>query len=572
MNAVAVAPSASGDGAWSHRAALVLGGAIALGILPLFVAELVVMANMSMYQFYPFVFAFVAWRGWTRWKSAAGTFGARQGKRAWLEFALLTLALACLVLHAGLFGPWLGGAAGMIALAAALLSVQRFRNVQLWDLWALLLVSMRMPLDLNYRLAGSLQRFSAILSDYLLDLIGVLHYRAGNVIQLASRELFVDEACSGVISVMSVIAVAAILAIVRERRVLHTVALIIAGVLWAMIMNVLRICAIAIALDRFGIDWTHGAVHEAISLVGFTITCLAVCSTDVLLAGLLQPVDDAFGLRETLFGGQRLLAVYNWLTQLRVLSRWRTEPAVTASPPRRLPIAGLSLLASLFVLAGLFHTYALWINYRNATENQEDVAAIVKAIQREKVAAALAPWEILEDEFEERDTISELAPYSRSFTVKQAKSGLVATVSLDFPFYRKWHDVCGCYVNAGWEMDMRKVERMDVTGGPRGGQYVVGDFHNAEGIAGHVEFANLNEDGKLIVPPDEIATSVYVIRRLIGTVQHRRQLSLKPTRVFQIQVFAASGRQFSRAERTELRALFYAAFKFTREFLQDTTF
>jgi exosortase len=544
---------------WKHW---VIAGAIAVGVLPLYAAELVVMANMSMYQFYPFVFAFIGWQTWKRYREAEPGPGPRSGAAYWAESLLLCMSLLCLVFHAGLFGPWLGGAAGTLALGAAVLSARRVIDIKLWDLWALLLVTMRLPLELNGQLAAFLQRCSSFLSGHVLDFIGLMHERAGNVIRLPERELFVDEACSGIVSVMAVVAVSAMLAIVRQRRIVHTLLLVLSGIFWAMLMNVLRICAIAIASSWYGLDWTGGAVHEAISLVGFMAAFLAVLSTDLLLIGVLAPIEEPIGDR--LIGGQRILAWYNRLVDWEALN---PEPRTRSSPPRRMPSIGLSVLSLLFVMAGVFHSVALYANYRDATADHGQVVAMVKSIPSDEVAAALGPWMIDGEEFIERKTISELAPYSRSFTVRHPDLALTAVLSIDFPFYRKWHDVCGCYTNAGWTQLSKDVKNSD----DATCTFVRADMQDIDGSFGRLLFANLAETGELIVPPSEMANLGFLVRTFVGKLQHSRQLSLNPHRVFQVQVFANSGRELTSEERTELEQLFLSAYGFVQNHLEKTS-
>ncbi len=311
--------------------AAVMAGAIAGGILPLYVAELNVMAHMSMYQFFPFVFAFAGGVGWMRWRAADGAIAPRRGARWWPETLCVALALSLLVVHAGLFGPWLGGAAGTIAAAAGVLALRRLRNVQLWDLWLLLLITMRLPLELNSQLAGFLQKVSSRLSSLVLDGLGVLHLLSGNVVTLPDRELFVDEACSGIISVMSVIACAAMLAVWRHRPLLHMLLLVGFGVGCAMIMNVVRITTVAVALDWYGKDWTSGWPHEVVSLAAFMGTFVLLLSADVALVGLLAKVPDNDVALPTWKGVKRAVRGWNWLAAVDLFRQ-----------PRAIQVAGLA--------------------------------------------------------------------------------------------------------------------------------------------------------------------------------------------------------------------------------------
>ena len=63
------------------RFALAIAAAVAIGVLPLYAAELNVLLNQSMYQFFPLVYGFAAYVGWSRWEEAAGTVGRRATAR-----------------------------------------------------------------------------------------------------------------------------------------------------------------------------------------------------------------------------------------------------------------------------------------------------------------------------------------------------------------------------------------------------------------------------------------------------------------------------------------------------------
>ena len=146
------------------------------------------------------------------------------------------------------------------------------------------------PLNRDQTLITILQRYSSKTSSFVLDALGVDHIMEGNTLLLPDKQFFVDEACSGIISVASIIACAVIYGVWRRRSALHTILLALAGVGWATLMNTLRISTIAVVHWSWSLDWTAGAPHQAISLCVFLFAFLALMSTDALLAGLLAPI------------------------------------------------------------------------------------------------------------------------------------------------------------------------------------------------------------------------------------------------------------------------------------------
>jgi hypothetical protein len=261
---------------------------------------------------------------------------------------------------------------------------------------------------------------------------------------------------------------------------------------------------------------------------------------------------------------------YNRLVEWEPLADRDDEPAESPAAPRRMPTWALSALATLFVLAGMFHSVALYANYREANADHDQVIAMVKGMPTEAAAGAFGPWTIEGENFEERDTISELAPYSRSFAVRHPTLDVTAQVSIDFPFYRKWHDVCGCYVNAGWTQLAKEVDHAEQATIDGRCSFLRADLENIAGAKGHLLFANMAENGELIVPPAEVDHLGYLVRMFLGKLQHSRQLGLNPHKVFQVQVFAMTGRELTAEERAELEQLFLNAYGFVQKQLAET--
>ena len=109
---------------------------------------------------------------------------------------------------------------------------------------------------------------------------------------LRDRHLFVEEACSGIVSLLSIIACCAILAVWQNRPAPHAILLTVSGMLWAGILNVFRITILAIGLDRLGIDLSEGWRHEALGLVLFSGTLALSFCTDRLLLFLMSPISS----------------------------------------------------------------------------------------------------------------------------------------------------------------------------------------------------------------------------------------------------------------------------------------
>ena len=104
---------------------------------------------------------------------------------------------------------------------------------------------------------------------------------------LPTKQLFVDEACSGIVSVISLSTCAAIYAVWQRRPLVHIALLMAAAVGWAVLLNVVRIVTIALAEAHAGVDLAEGVAHTLLGLGVVALNVLAVIALDWLLHALL---------------------------------------------------------------------------------------------------------------------------------------------------------------------------------------------------------------------------------------------------------------------------------------------
>jgi exosortase len=130
-----------------------------------------------------------------------------------------------------------------------------------------------------------LQLFVSAASVQLLRAFGVAVAREGNVIVLAGGEsLFVDEACSGVTSVITLAPLAVLLAYLSLRRPGTRLALVAAVVPIAMAGNLARVLVTVFAALRFGAQAaTEGPPHQLLGLVTYGVAVALMLALAALL-------------------------------------------------------------------------------------------------------------------------------------------------------------------------------------------------------------------------------------------------------------------------------------------------
>ena len=267
---------------------------ILAGSAPLLIEHLQNMWLRPHHQYFPVVLIAIGGLIWSRLEPLP--LEAQGYSHPWLRTFIFALSLPILLGGYYLGSPWIGAVAFVLAAGGCLLWLsESFHIENRLGIWLLFWLLVPLPGSLDQQLSQRLQRVTTVVGGLLLDLIGVVNYVQGTTIKLPAKDLFVEEACSGIVSLMSIVACCLILGVWSNRPVIHTVILTLSGVVWAGIMNTLRIVSIAIAQERLGVDLAHGWQHDLLGLVLFTFTILMTASTDRLLTFLLAPTRYAGG-------------------------------------------------------------------------------------------------------------------------------------------------------------------------------------------------------------------------------------------------------------------------------------
>ncbi len=156
-----------------------------------------------------------------------------------------------------------------------------------------LLLVLRLPLNLDNQLTSGLQSATSVVASYLLDLMGIVHRLAGNVFFLKDGALFVEEACSGVQSIFTLLFCALMLVVWLRRSPALIPFYIVSAIVWALAMNIVRVTAIAVAQDWYGIDLAHGWKHEVLGYSCLVVAGLLLWSSDRFFLVAFFPVPRA---------------------------------------------------------------------------------------------------------------------------------------------------------------------------------------------------------------------------------------------------------------------------------------
>jgi exosortase len=228
--------------------------------------------------------------GWLLWRQLPEM--RRDGVRgaSWLTFALLALALPIYVAGRVLDFITLE-AAGVYGAGLAMMQARYGARVLIKNWFPLLYLAFAIPppsfvID---DLTAPLKRFAAFASTKSLALAGLPVSREGVTITIAQYELLVEDACSGMNSIMGLSAVSLLyIYLVRRASIGYALLLTSLVIPIAILANTIRIILLILITYFFGDRVGQSFLHYAAGLVLFATAVLLVFSLDRVLSLVLE--------------------------------------------------------------------------------------------------------------------------------------------------------------------------------------------------------------------------------------------------------------------------------------------
>ena len=189
--------------------------------------------------------------------------------------------------------PWLA-AVGLLLILTALCFANRDAGYdrRLTYLALLPLLVVRLPLQYDLQVISWLQRVTTAVASNILHRLGMLHFREGNLLQFPGKSFLVEEACSGVQSLFTVLFLAVLVICLKRRSIIHGTVLLAAGVVFAGLMNTMRIVTIAVAWEQHATDLSSGMSHDVLGYICLAMAALLLLSADAFLGFVTDPVLD----------------------------------------------------------------------------------------------------------------------------------------------------------------------------------------------------------------------------------------------------------------------------------------
>jgi exosortase D (VPLPA-CTERM-specific) len=300
----------------------------------------------------PLIAGFLVWQRYQDWRRADFT-------GSWAGVALVALGLALDVIGrlAALYVlQHLALLMVIVGLVWSLTGTRELRNFAMP--LGILVFMVPLPNVLLNPLSSELQLLSSTLGVWILRLAGVSVFLQGNVIDLGAYKLEVAEACSGVRYLLPLMTLAFLMACSFRVAFWKRAVLVLSSIPITLFMNSLRIAAIGLMVDRWGMEMAEGLVHQLQGWMIFMLSALVLLFEMYLMLRLShdpRPWRAVFGLEfpsappAAVVKRTRRLPVAAWASSAALLG---FAIAVTAMPrpqsqlPAREPLAAFPLRIS----------------------------------------------------------------------------------------------------------------------------------------------------------------------------------------------------------------------------------
>jgi exosortase D (VPLPA-CTERM-specific) len=147
-----------------------------------------------------------------------------------------------------------------------------------------LLAALPLPVFLQAELTSRLQLWSSALGIGCLQLIGVMAYREGNVIDLGPIQLQVVEACSGIRYLFPLMALTLLCAYLYRESFWKRALLVLSSIPISILLNGFRIGAIGVLVEAYGGSAAEGFSHFFEGWVFFVASLGLLCAEMWVLA------------------------------------------------------------------------------------------------------------------------------------------------------------------------------------------------------------------------------------------------------------------------------------------------
>lgn len=460
--------------------AAVFWGLMAACTIPFLIPYFYAAWNQEHFQYIPLVLVVILGLAYQRHD---GIIALPQGR---LTMGLLGTALAILTTAAIIPSSWLGAIAVALLTIAFLRCLRQHNGSSLVYLAIPLLLFIRLPQVRTQALIVRLQIITTDLSSVVLDFLGIPNFVQGNTISLVDRQLFVDEACSGVRSLFTLMFFALVLLVYRKRSAWLTPLMLAVAVALAVFGNLVRVTSIALAQALFGYDLATGFEHEILGHGTLLLSMLLMLSADRLIESFFHFIDLS-GERDNV-----VISSWNYFFTPSGGER-RFKGNVTGHEQgignnHRLIIKAVASVSVVMALVMLVSKSYAYINRPQlVADGQLLIDPKAQFFDLTEIPIEVVSHQIYRNSGGETD--ERLGKNADIFTCKLL--GRPGEFVISQP-YVGWHELTYCYQSIGWTQKLRRNVEV-----PNSRAVVYAQFQQTNGVHGNLFFTGINADGSL---------------------------------------------------------------------------
>ncbi len=412
--------------------------------------------------------------------------------------------------------------------------------LRMMGICGLLVVAMPPPFDLDKYLVQRLQGLSTVVSTRILDISHFVHISAGNVIEVPSKSLFVEEACSGVDSQYALMAVAGTLLLVGRAGLFVSLLTIVTVPIWALLGNLLRINSIVIGLECFGIDLSAGMKHTVLGLATFSLAAWAHWSSVQFLNFVSIYGRESVDKRSIEKNFDRPAPIRGQFGSVSGLS---------------LTFPGILLLGSVF---GLFGNNALSWSRTLELDRDRFYDATVFFPGEGDLPTSVQGRKRVSFNIHDREVGAVFARHSRAWNYMDTNT--TQTVSLDLPFVG-WHALWECYERTGWTNFGNELQLRTENGHMIEWPFFESQLRNQNGEYAILHFSLFDQNGDpVLYDPGNLGNAFFhrfgrtLFRDIVRTTTGKQSPSELVT--FQFQILSRSDEPAADEQRQDFRRMF----------------
>lgn len=147
----------------------------------------------------------------------------------------------------------------------------------------LMLLVVPIPNQLLSSLTASLQLWISDVSEVIIRGLAIPLFREGNILHIEKMSFHVEEACSGIRSLISMTTMSLLIGYYLLSRVSSTVLLFLFSIPTAILINIIRVVGLVLVYHYFQLDLTTGLPHTLTGLVLFAIGLVVLFAGQRLL-------------------------------------------------------------------------------------------------------------------------------------------------------------------------------------------------------------------------------------------------------------------------------------------------